>query len=147
MPTEYQDYSRKKGPPPEWGETYFCYCQFSDLDIDGVSFDGLMHYCTLERSKFYWGLFNTAAFLHVRFIDCVFPGSSFRGCHFVACEFLRCRFTLDNLGGAAVIDDCTLTECRFENCSFERSSQEDSPLLTPKTRLYGCTLEGCTGIP
>ena len=145
MSIEYREYSRKKGPPQEWDETVFGFCQFLDLDIDGVSFSGLMHYCTLERSKFYWGFFNTAAFIHTRFVECVFPGASFRGCHFVGCEFERCSFPLDNLGGAALIDDCTLTECRITGCSFEPSPREKRALLTAKTRLYGCEIVDSDG--
>ncbi len=74
-----------------------------------VSFSGLMEGCTFTRAQLYWGFFNVASLIDVRFVDCVFPGASFRGCRLVQCTFENCRFILDNLGGSATIDDCSFT--------------------------------------
>lgn len=146
MLIEGQDFTPQSGAPPLTGEDVFRFCQFDNLDVDGVSFAGMMEGCTFTRGRFYWGLFNTASLIDVRFVDCIFPGTSFRGCRFVRCTFESCRFVLDNLGGSATIDDCSFTECRFERCSFKRAPQDKSDVVTASNRFYGCRVTGCEGL-
>lgn len=129
-----------------WGDTIFRYCLLQDLETHGVSFDGAMLSTTLRRVSLYWGLFNTAALIHVRFEACVFPGTSFRGCSLVDCVFVDCRFTLDNLGGPCTIDDCTLANCDFENCRFFHKPGARQSIFTSTNRIYACRQQRCSGI-
>ena len=146
MLIEGQEFNAKLGAPTLTVEDVFRFCQFDDLDVDGVSFAGMMEGCTFTRATFYWGFFNTTALIDVRFVDCVFPGTSFRGCRLVECAFVNCRFVLDNLGGSATIDECSFTECRFEGCSFERSPRDTGDVVTASNRFYGCQISGCDGL-
>jgi uncharacterized protein YjbI with pentapeptide repeats len=102
-----------------WEDNCFCYCAFAGLHEDGGSIDSVFLNCEFARCEWYWGLFNLAIFVGVKFTDCTFRGTSFADCRFVECEFARCHFTTDTLGG---------------NCSFEGS------------RWYSCTQIGTQGM-
>lgn len=104
--------------PKGWDEGSFKYCNFSKLDIEGSGFSGVLVGCVIEKSEWYWSLFNTATFVNVKFKKCIFRGTSFAGCSFTECQFIDCLFTKSNLDG-----DCRFTENRW----------------------YACTQSGCTG--
>lgn len=108
MLIENQEFNAKLGAPPLTGDGVFRLCTFEGIDLDGAGFTGVLEGCRLQRSQFYWGLFNTASLIDTHFVACVFPGTSFRGCRLVNCAFADCRFVLDNLGCSASIDDCSI---------------------------------------
>jgi uncharacterized protein YjbI with pentapeptide repeats len=145
MLVESSEFSPGLGLPESWGDTVFRYCTFDALDIDGINFDGLMDSCTIRRSTFYWGLFNTALLHCVRFEHCIFPGTSFRGCSFVDCAFSDCAFILDNLGGSCTVDGCLIAATHFTGCRFEHRESRANSIFT-RNRVMGSTHVGCTGI-
>jgi uncharacterized protein YjbI with pentapeptide repeats len=146
MMFEGHEFTPRGSAPPLSGGDVFRFCQFDDIDIEGVSYSGVMEGCTFTRGRFYWGLLNVASLIDVRFVDCIFPGTSFRGCRLVQCAFENCRFVLDNLGGSATIDDCSFTECSFERCIFQRAPQDSGDVITPRNRLYACRISKCEGL-
>jgi hypothetical protein len=134
-------------PPPrpsEWRDCVIRRSTFDALDLEGLSFDGLMESCVVTSTEFYWGFFNCALVAGTRFEACRFPATSFRGCMFIDCEFVDCRFDLDNIGGDCTIDDCLMAACRFVGCSWVTKAAEDRPDIT-RTRWLGCTQERCEG--
>jgi uncharacterized protein YjbI with pentapeptide repeats len=119
MLIEDELYNADRAPPQAggWGDSVIRRSTFDALDLEGLSFDGLMEGCVFTSTEIYWGLFNCALVARTRFEACRFRGTSFRGCTFVDCEFVDCAFELDNLGGDCTIDDCTMAACRFVGCS------------------------------
>lgn len=117
---ESADFGGKSEPPRGWEDDVFRYCTFSDIDVEGEAFEGVLINCTISDSSWYWGLFNTTKFFEVEFRNCVFRGSAFAGCLFAKCRFEDCRFVKDNL----------LSDCRFTECSW-----------------YDCEQTGCEGLP
>lgn len=143
---EYGEFGGVNGLPDEWGEAVFRYCTFDGLHMDGLSFDGAMLWCTFRQSEFYWGFFNTAVLVEVRFQDCIFPGTSFRGCRIIDCTFERCRFALSNLGGDCTVDDCTIAGTTFDDCRFEHKPGTRQSIFTSNNRILACSQRGCTGL-
>jgi uncharacterized protein YjbI with pentapeptide repeats len=105
------EFSSRSELPKGWEDDVFRYCTFSNLDIEGSAFEGVLSGCKIEDSHWYWGLFNTTKFVEVKFHNCVFRGSDFAGCLFAKCHFENCRFTKDNLDA-----NCTFTECSWYDC-------------------------------
>lgn len=136
-------------PPPmrpnEWRDSVILRSTFDALDLEGLSFDGVMDGCVITSTEFYWGLFNSALVARTRFEACRFRGTSFRGCTLVDCEFVDCRFDLDNLGGDCTIDDCLIAACRFVAASWATKAS-DVPRDITRTRWLGCTQERCNGL-
>lgn len=143
---EHREFGGDHGLPESWDDSVFSSCTFDGLGVEGLSVDGAMLWCTVRRSEFYWGLFNTAALVNVRFQDCRFPGTSFRGCRMVECTFEHCRFVLDNLGGTCTVDDCILADCVFDNCRFDHKAGERQSVFTPDNRIYGCSQRNTIGL-
>lgn len=144
MLIEGESFGGDAGHPLWSGEPVFRFCQFDKLNIEGASFEGALLWSALRDIDWYWGLFNTATIVGTRFERCVFRGASFRGARFVKADFIDCRFALDNLGGACLFDDCSLTECRFERCVAETAAKPEP--LFQRTRLYGCDWSACRGL-
>jgi uncharacterized protein YjbI with pentapeptide repeats len=137
----------EKHPPPrsdDWRDGVIRRSTFDAVDLEGLSFDGVMEACIITRAEFYWALFNCALVAGTRFESCRFSGASFRGCTFVDCEFVNCAFGLDNLGGDCTIDDCIMAACRFAGCSWTTKANGGRRDIT-RTRWLGCTQERCTG--
>lgn len=143
---EVSEFGGAHGLPDEWGDNVFRFCTFDSLDIDGFGFDGAMMGCTVRRSQFYWGFFNTAVLVDLRFQDCVFPGTSFRGCRIIDCTFERCQFTLSNLGGDCTVDDCTIVGTSFLDCRFDHKPGTRQSIFTHNNRIHGCRQMGCSGL-
>ena len=135
-------------PPPmrpnDWRDSVIRRTTFDALDLEGLSFDGLMQGCVITSTELYWGFFNCAVVVGTSFEACRFPGVSFRGCTFVDCNFVECRFDLDNLGGDCTIDDCLMAACRFVDCAWTTKAGDVARDIT-RTRWLGCTQERCTG--
>jgi len=102
----------------EWHEGYFKYCTFEDLSLEGLLVSSDFVDCSFTNTNWYWGLFSDANFVNCSFADCTFAGTSFPDSRFVDCRLVNCRFIEDKLGGS---------------CDFA------------KTRIYGCSVENCTG--
>ncbi|MDX2204948.1 MAG: pentapeptide repeat-containing protein [Hyphomicrobiaceae bacterium] len=128
----------------EWRDIVIRRTAFDALELEGLSFDGVMQSCIFTSTEIYWGLFNCAAVIGTRFEACRFSGTSFRGCTFVDCEFVECTFRLDNLGGDCTIDDCLMAACWFVRCTWIKKA-DDVPRDITKTRWLGCTQTNCTG--
>ena len=114
-------------PPPmrpnDWGYSVIRRTTFDALDLEGLSFDGLMQGCVITSTELYWGFFNCAVVVGTRFEACRFPGASFRGC---------------------TIDDCLMAACRFVDCAWTTKAGDVARDIT-RTRWLGCTQERCTG--
>ncbi len=126
MQINSQAFDRKVSAATGWEENYFWYCTFAGLDEEGGSIESVFLSCEFARCQWYWGMFNLAVFVGVRFTDCTFRGTSFSGCKFVECDFIRCHFTKDNLGGNCSFDDsrwysCTQTDTRGIEHVFEEA--------------------------
>ena len=135
-------------PPPtpwDWRDSVIRRSAFDALELEGLSFDGVMEGCVVTSTEFYWGLFNCALVAGTRFEACRFRSSSFRGCTFVDCAFVDCRFELDNLGSDCTIDDCLMAACRFVGCSWT-TREDGAPRDITRTRWLGCSQESCTGL-
>ncbi|MEQ1576859.1 MAG: pentapeptide repeat-containing protein [Hyphomicrobium sp.] len=145
MRIDQEQFDKTTGPPETWGETYFSYCAFNALSIEGGSFDGAYIGCAFTGFDLYWGLFNCAVLANTTFEDCRFRGTSFRTCQFVGCHFINCRFELDNLLAECTFDGCTLAECAFKYCVINHNSPSGRPVFST-TRFYGCTQKGCQGL-
>jgi hypothetical protein len=114
-------------PPPmrpnDWRDSVIRRTTFDALDLEGLSFDGLMQGCVITSTELYWGFFNCAVVVGTRFEACRFPGASFRGC---------------------TIDDCLMAACRFVDCAWTTKAGDVARDIT-RTRWLGCTQERCTG--
>jgi hypothetical protein len=142
-----QDAFDETNPPPsprDWDESVFRFCTFDSLELEGLSFAGIMQSCTFTSCQFYWGLFNCALLAEVRFVDCSFPSTSFRTVKLVDCTFERCRFELDNLGGDCTISDCLIASTTFDRCHWIAKPSRGKRDIT-NTRWLGCTQAACTG--
>jgi uncharacterized protein YjbI with pentapeptide repeats len=102
-----------------WEDQVFQFCEFRDIQGEGLHITSAFLDCTFSQCDLYWVLGNIATFVGVTFRGCTFSGCSFSGCRFVECTFQDCRFTKSNLGG---------------NCSFDGS------------RWYGCTQSNTDGL-
>jgi uncharacterized protein YjbI with pentapeptide repeats len=101
----------------KWEENVFRYCTFAKLRYEGAHVTSEFIDCRFEDCDWYWGLFNSATFVGVKFKNCSFRGSSFSGCRFVECEFDDCNFNPDNLGGACSFEGSRWYACSQINCS------------------------------
>ncbi len=99
-----------------WSNHVFRYCDFHGINSEGDHIDSTFLGCTFEECEWYWGLFNLAVFVQVKFTHCVFRGTAFSGSKFIECEFVGCQFIKDNLN----------SECSFHDVMW-----------------YGCTQSGC----
>ena len=130
-------------PPPmrpnDWRDRVIRRTTFDALDLEGLSFDGLMQGCVITSTELYWAFFNCAVVVGTRFEACRFPGALFRGCTFVDCDFVECLFDLDNLGGDCTIDDCLMAACRFVDCAWttKAAMPSTSSVIVPGA---GCRL-------
>jgi hypothetical protein len=122
-----EDEFNEDQPPPmrpnDWRDSVIRRTTFDALDLEGLSFDGLMQGCVITSTELYWGFFNCAVVVGTRFEACRFPGASFRGC---------------------TIDDCLMAACRFVDCAWTRKAGDVARDIT-RTRWLGCTQERCTG--
>lgn len=130
--------------PNEWRDGVIRRSIFDALDLEGLSFDGLMEGCVVTSTEFYWGLFNCALVARTRFEACRFRATSFRGCTLVDCEFVDCRFDLDNIGGDCTIDDCLIAACSFVGCAW--IAKPDCQRDITRARWLACTQERCSGL-
>ena len=128
----------------DWRDCIIRRSTFDAIDLEAVSFDGVMEACIIKSAEFYWTLFNCALVAGTRFERCRFSGTSFRGCTFVDCSFVDCTFGLDNLGGDCTIDDCLMAACRFTGCSWISKAADGRRDIT-RTRWLGCIQDRCTG--
>ena len=71
---------------------------FDGLEIEGVTFDGIIESCQFAICELYWMLFNCTLVAGVRFECCQFRSASFRGATFVECEFVECTFNGEKWG-------------------------------------------------
>jgi uncharacterized protein YjbI with pentapeptide repeats len=113
---ESQQFDHRLTKPVSWSGHVFRYCDFTNISTEGRDVDSVFVGCTIENCEWYWGLFNLAIFIDVKFKGCTFRGTSFSGCKFIECEFLGCSFIKDNLSA----------ECSFKDISW-----------------YGCTQKSC----
>lgn len=113
---ESTDFSKRSALPRGWENDVFRHCTFSNLDIEGSAFEGVLVGCRIKDSCWYWGLFNITKFVEVEFRNCVFRGSGFAGCLFVRCRFENCRFTKDNLEANCRFTECSWFECEQTGC-------------------------------
>jgi uncharacterized protein YjbI with pentapeptide repeats len=121
----------------------FRYCTFNALSLEGVQVDGILQQSTLTGCDFYWGHFNCALVADVRFVDCVFPGTSFRGARIIASRFEGCRFIPDNLGGEVTFDECLFAGCMFERCEWVVKAVAKRDVR--KTQWLACQRDRCMG--
>lgn len=110
------DFTNKSKMPRGWADDVYRYCTFSNLDIEGEAFEGVLSGCQIHDASWYWGLFNTTKFVEVEFRNCVFRGSAFAGCLFVKCRFENCKFSKDNLGTSCTFDECFWYDCEQTKC-------------------------------
>jgi len=113
---ESADFAHASELPKGWEDDVFRYCTFSNIEVEGKAFEGILSACTITDSSWYWGLFNTTKFVEVNFRNCVFRGSSFAGCLFAKCRFEACKFVKDNLNGDCSFSDCSWYECEQAGC-------------------------------
>lgn len=113
---ESADFAGKTELPKGWEDDVFRYCTFSNIDVEGKAFEGILSACTIIDSSWYWGLFNTTKFVEVQFRNCVFRGSAFAGCLFAKCRFERCRFVKDNLDAGCTFSECSWYDCEQTSC-------------------------------
>lgn len=102
--------------PVNWTDNFFRYCKFANVESEGGSIESVFIGCTFNNCEWYWGLFNQAVLVQVKFEGCKFRGTSFSGCKFVECQFLNCEFTVDNLNGECSFNDVAWYKCRQSNC-------------------------------
>ena len=113
---ESVDFTGTSELPRGWEEDVFRYCTFSGIELEGKAFEGILSGCTVNDSSWYWGLFNQARFIEVKFRNCVFSGSAFAGCIFAKCSFQGCRFLKDNLNADCKFSDCLWYDCEQQGC-------------------------------
>ncbi|WP_457444117.1 pentapeptide repeat-containing protein [Roseateles sp. P5_E4] len=113
---ESTDFAGRSDLPRGWENDVFLYCTFSNLNVEGAAFEGVLSSCRVNNSSWYWGLFNTAKFVEVEFTNCVFRGSAFAGCLFVKCRFVNCKFAKDNLDANCRFDECSWHDCEQTGC-------------------------------
>ena len=111
MQVDSQEFLGNLPKGTDWEENAFRYCTFEGFSQEGGHCTSLFLDCSFDRCEWYWGLFNCAVFVGVKFNECVFRGTSFSDCKFVECEFTRCEFTADNLGA-----NCRFNDCRWYAC-------------------------------
>lgn len=134
-------------PPPaagNWGEAVFRYCTFENLDLDGLSSDGIIQSCTFTGCQLYWAFFNCTLLAGVRFMDCTFSGASFRTARLIECTFERCNFDLDNLGGDCTFAGCIVVSSSFDRCRWTAKPSRGSRDIT-NTRWLDCKQSACQG--
>ncbi|HEX7643531.1 MAG TPA: pentapeptide repeat-containing protein [Burkholderiaceae bacterium] len=108
---EAEEFQTRLSKPAGWTDHFFRYCNFKHISSEGGDIDSVFIGCTLEDCEWYWGLFNGAVLVNVKFKSCTFRGTSFAGSKFVECEFHDCVFTKDNLNG-----DCSFNGVKWYNC-------------------------------
>ncbi len=113
---ESTDFAGNSELPKGWENDVFRYCTFSNIDVEGKAFEGILSDCAISDSSWYWGLFNTTKFIEVKFQNCVFRGSSFGSCVFARCRFEDCRFVKDNLNTGCTFSECSWYDCEQVRC-------------------------------
>lgn len=113
---ESQQFDTRLKKPVGWSDNVFRYCDFVHINTEGGDVDSVFLNCTFQNCEWYWGLFNLAVLVQVKFTNCTFRGTAFSGSKFVECEFVDCEFTLDNLNGECSFDDVTWYGCVQSNC-------------------------------
>ncbi|WP_082814482.1 pentapeptide repeat-containing protein [Collimonas fungivorans] len=113
---ETERFESRLTKPASWEDCVFRYCNFADIDSEGGSIDSIFVGCTFENCEWYWGIFNLAILVQVKFKGCTFRGTAFSGSKFVECEFIDCEFTKDNLNGDCSFDDVAWYKCKQNNC-------------------------------
>ncbi|WP_423372883.1 pentapeptide repeat-containing protein [Dyella acidisoli] len=111
MQIENETFEHRLSKPLSWEEHVFRFCEFRDIDGQGLHITSEFIDCEFDDGDFYWALFNGIALVGVTFRNCRFRGCSFSGCRVVECSFEHCEFTQDNLGG-----DCTFRGSRWYAC-------------------------------
>jgi uncharacterized protein YjbI with pentapeptide repeats len=87
-----------------------------NIATEGGDVDSIFVGCTIENCEWYWGLFNLAIFVQVKFKNCTFRGTGFSGSKFVECEFTNCEFIKDNLNSECSFKDIAWYGCTQNNC-------------------------------
>lgn len=128
MRIESETYQTKLTKPASWEECAFLYCTFSHIKSEGAHVTSVFVDCTIDNCDFYWGLFNVATFVGVKFQNCTFRGTGIAGCRFVECRFDGCSFIQDNLGGS-----CSFDGTRWHGCE-QSSTQGLDAGLVPRRR-------------
>lgn len=116
MQIDSGDFRAALGQGINWDENVFRYCTFMQVAGEGAHVTSEFIDCQFEECGWYWGLFNLATFVGVKFKGCTFRGCSFSDCRFVECEFDACDFTPDNLGGECSFEGSRWYACHQKNC-------------------------------
>lgn len=111
MQIENETFERRVSKPLSWEDHVFRFCEFRDIDGQGLHITSDFIDCKFENGDFYLALFNVVTLVGVTFKNCRFWGCNFSDCRFVECNFEHCEFTKDNVGG-----DCTFKESRWYAC-------------------------------
>ncbi|MFZ6872920.1 pentapeptide repeat-containing protein [Undibacterium sp. Di27W] len=114
---ENQDFSSGLKQAGSLDEHIFRYCEFAGMQIEGGNFTSTFLACCFTDCEWYWGLFNTAIFVDVKFLNCTFLGTGFSGVRFINCEFENCSFLKDNLGGKCAFNEVSWFACTQKNCN------------------------------
>ncbi|MFC5475528.1 pentapeptide repeat-containing protein [Paraherbaspirillum soli] len=113
---ESQQFDTRLKKPFGWSDNVFRYCDFAHINAEGGDVDSVFVSCTFEKCDWYWGIFNLAVFVQVKFTNCTFRGTAFSGSKFIECEFVDCEFTLDNLNSECSFEDVVWYGCIQKNC-------------------------------
>jgi uncharacterized protein YjbI with pentapeptide repeats len=113
---ESEQFETRFEKPAGWSDNVFRYCDFSNIATEGGDVDSIFVGCTIEHCDWYWGLFNLAVFVQVKFKNCTFRGTGFSGSKFVECEFTNCEFIKDNLNSECSFEDIAWYGCTQNNC-------------------------------
>lgn len=113
---ESEQFNFRFEKPAGWSDHVFRYCDFSNIETEGGEVDSVFVGCTIENCVWYWGLFNMAIFVQVKFKNCTFRGTSFSGSKFIECDFIDCKFIKDNFGVACSFSDNAWYGSSHTNC-------------------------------
>jgi len=113
---ELQQFETQLHNPAGWDDHVFMYCDFSNINTEGAIIGATFQGCRFNNCDWYWGLFNTAIFVQVKFENCTFRGCSFYDCRFIECEFLNCEFTIDSFNKSCSFDKSVWYGCKQEKC-------------------------------
>lgn len=108
---ETQQFDTRFPRGTSWADHIFRYCEFANILTEGADVDSAFLSCTIENCEWYWGLFNMAVFVDVKFNKCVFRGTAFSGSKFIDCVFTECVFLKDNLHS-----DCSFSDVAWYGC-------------------------------
>lgn len=114
---ESEQFDRRLVKLASWSDQFYRYCEFRKFDTSGGNIDSVFIGCTFEDCEWYWGLFNLAIFVQVKFTGCTFRGTGFAGSKFIECEFIDCVFARDNLNGECYFEEVAWYKCKQTNCT------------------------------